>query len=501
MTAGTRERRQDERTGPSGRRSPRLSGPASTAAIGASLTVIAMIGLLGPSAAVVTTDHDPSLPGPALGEMGTTLVLAAALALGACGLAGGVMAVGRGWTPDPRRLLAGGLVAALALALLPAMGSHDMLNYAAFGRIANLGHNPFTMSPADLRQSGDPVGRWVTGPWTDTPSVYGPLATLTQTAASALGGASMAWTVAWLKIWNFVMFAVAALVLHHLAGPDAARRLRVHLFWTANPLVLWNLVACGHIEGQAVGFGVIALWTLRVALRPGSPLWPAVACGLALGAAVAVKAPFVLLGIGVAWAARRSPRILAAVGLSAAAVLLTGYLATGPEAITAVLQRSADASWITYWTLFSVAAGAPPPGWMLSYGALAISAGVAALILRSLPRHDQGEERETSVRVGVAVVLGWLLITPVYYPWYEAMLVPLLALWPASRLDELTLWRALLSTLASLPGVVMEFTSPATKQLVILMAGLINPTVLFVVTVAFVGALALRRVRTPGPGA
>ncbi|MEU5878434.1 hypothetical protein [Spirillospora sp. NPDC047279] len=42
------------------------------------------------------------------------------------------------------------------------------------------------------------------------------------------------------------------------------------------------------------------------------------------------------------------------------------------------------------------------------------------------------------------------------FPWYEALLFPLVALAPASRLDWLQLARTLVATIGALPGVVMR---------------------------------------------
>ena len=65
-------------------------------------------------------------------------------------------------------------------------------------------------------------------------------------------------------------------------------RLRAHLLWSVNPLLLWEIVAGGHIDGLAAAFGLLGILALRVrtpagdstsrsAGRPGpaARLWPA----------------------------------------------------------------------------------------------------------------------------------------------------------------------------------------------------------------------------------
>jgi hypothetical protein len=93
-------------------------------------------------------------------------------------------------------------------------------------------------------------------------------------------------------------------------------RLRAHLLWSVNPLLLWEVVAGGHIDGLAAAFGLLGIVALRVALRPGtaSPAGRPPA-GRQRGSgrpadrvATGLKVEYALLGLAVAWACRRSVR-------------------------------------------------------------------------------------------------------------------------------------------------------------------------------------------------
>jgi hypothetical protein len=53
----------------------------------------------------------------------------------------------------------------------------------------------------------------------------------------------------------------------------------------------------------------------------------------------------------------------------------------------------------------------------------------------------------------LAVALAWLICTPQQRPWYDAMIFPLLALLPATRLDWIVLVRAAATAVGELPGV------------------------------------------------
>ena len=77
----------------------------------------------------------------------SSVMLYTADVLACLGLAGMLWAHSQGWRPNPRRLLlvSAGIVAVM-VSLTP-VGSSDVASYAAYGRIAALGGNPYTTSP------------------------------------------------------------------------------------------------------------------------------------------------------------------------------------------------------------------------------------------------------------------------------------------------------------------------------------------------------------------
>lgn len=87
------------------------------------------------------------------------------------------------------KLVGFGVGGVTAVTLVPPMGSGDVLMYAAYGRVAALGQNPYVTTPADISRLGfDPVTSAVELPWQGTTSVYGPVATWLQEAASRIAG-------------------------------------------------------------------------------------------------------------------------------------------------------------------------------------------------------------------------------------------------------------------------------------------------------------------------
>ena len=174
--------------------------------------------------------------------------------------------------------------------------------------------------------------------------------TFEQGAATILGGASAARITFWLKVWNALAFALLVLALDRLLRADPAGRSRAHLLWSLNPLLLGGLVATGHVDAiaSAVAFLALALvspWLARGRRRGRNPgALPGLVAGALVGMAADIKITFVLFGLGIAIAARRSVRTLLAAAAGALAVLVPSYLWFGPPAINVLLYRDAGAT-------------------------------------------------------------------------------------------------------------------------------------------------------------
>jgi hypothetical protein len=452
--------------------SARVLGWSAAAAIVASVLLMIAISAAGPSIVVPVLPR--TWPVPPLwfrlhpSQLTATTMIYAAIVLGAAGVGCGLVAVRRGARPGPRLLptAAVGAAAAIAvLAVLPPAGSNDSLSYAAYGRIAVLGHNPYVMTPGQLRRSGDPIGQQAPRNWENDPSVYGPVATATEWVAARLGGTSIAAIIFWLKVQCALAFGALALALDRVLRGDPAARVRAHLLWTVNPLMLWAVMAGAHVDGLAA-LGILGL----LIARPGLPLasragWSpagssfaegglgpgrALAAGMLVGAAAGVKAPLALLGIGVAWSARRSVTALAAAAAGAALVLVPGYLIAGRAAISYLAWRSGNlVTFDSFWRLFYAPFGytSEPAG--LEQIAVVACLALAALLAWRLPSGLRGLP---AVRPALALTLAWLLVLPMQRPWYDAIAFCLLAVFPASRLDWLMLIRAVPTAMAVATG-------------------------------------------------
>ncbi len=367
---------------------------------------------------------------------------------GGCGVAAGLAAVRRGWRCRPQLLIGAGLVSVAVLTVLPPAGSTDILDYAAYGHIVMLGHSPYVWPPYHLRADGSSFGAFVPIQWDTHVTLYGPLATFEQYLAAWLGGSSVARIAFWLKLWNAIAFAVVSLTADRLLRDDQAARFRAHLLWTVNPLLLWGLIAAGHVDMIAAGGGLIGLLLLRPRRGEASPgTGLAIAAGLILGAAADVKIPYIIFLVAAAWTLRRSVRPLVVTAGTALAVLVPSYLWYGPPAIEAVLERTSKVTADNFYQLFS-----GPGGLIYRYlpeVAIGATLALAALMLARLP---EARSPIVALRIALALSCAWLFVWPYQLPWYDAMIFCLLVFYPASRLDWLVLARLTAGTTALIPG-------------------------------------------------
>jgi len=493
--------------GPAGTTPPgagaRRLGRVALACIGFSLLIMIVVPAAGPSKAVVSVPRAGLGPPwwialhPAAWLVAVALWVAALAGTG--GVVAGLVAARRGWRPRARMLVAAALAAAAVLAVLPPAGSTDTLDYAAYGRMVAIGRDPYVMTPEQLRLSGDPVGAAAPAPWETKHSLYGPLATIEQGTAAILGGTSAARITFWLKVWNALAFALVVLALDRLLRPDPAGRLRAHMLWSLNPLLLWGLVAAGHVDTVAAAMGFLALALVSPSLvgrgeAGGKPSVPAgLAAGALVGAAADIKITFVLFGLGIALAARRSPRTVLAAGAGALAVLVPSYLWFGPPAVAVLFYRDAGATSDNFYQLFSRPFGLARPPDLLLVAVLLLLA-VGWLLLRRLP---DGAPAWPAVRPALALSLAWLLVWPFQRPWYDAMVFCLLALFPASRLDWPVLARLGAGTIYSMPGMpgplpaVFFGLLPVEQRLMVPLIRLV--ALLAVVALCLTGAWQARR--------
>lgn len=399
------------------------SGPLSSSvlarpavAVGLSVTGVVLLALVGagaPNNHTLAARLGPAWPG-AMPGIDSTVLTYAALALSSLGLAGMLAAGSRGWRPSPRRLLGAGAAAVLVITNLTPVGSSDVASYAAYGRIAALGGDPYVMSPARL---GGVYAHLVGSAWKHTPSVYGPVATWLQEAAALMGGASAGTTIWLLMLANGAMFLAAGYLLMRIADDPV----RAALMWVANPLLIALLVAGGHLDTFVAALAVCAAAVQCATSWSGRPHHDVLA-GLLAGLACGVKISAVLVGAALVWPLVRRRRWWAATRLAAAGglTLLVVYSWYGPHALSPLAAASHMVSAPSVWAVLQPAGDA-----VLGHRqAAAVTAvmwpammlGLAWWLHRRLPAHTP-----SSYTTPFALTFAWLLVAPWSMPWYSAV--------------------------------------------------------------------------------
>ncbi|MGW7824948.1 hypothetical protein ACWGLF_44650 [Streptomyces puniciscabiei] len=328
-----------------------------------------------------------------------------------------------GWIPGPWRLFSIGALATLVVASLTPVGSSDTASYAAYGRIAALGGDPYLTTPVDLGGSyADLVG----SAWQDAPSVYGPVATWWQAAAAYVGGDRPWLTVSALMLANAAAFLATGYLLIRTADDPA----RAALLWSANPLLIGLMVAGGHLDTLVAALAVCAV---RLATRVGGRHHDLMV-GALIGLACGVKISAALLGVGLAWPLLRCGAWLRAALRTAAAVLtlLILYGFYGPHALAPLSAASQQVSRPSAWAVFERYASA-----LLGHGAALTLIGllwpVLMLILAAALHRRIPADTPAAGAVPFALASAWVLTAPWSMPWYAACPWALAAMFQQGR--------------------------------------------------------------------
>lgn len=444
------------------------------ACLGVSLALMVLLGMLGPSAGQPTLPGSRSLlpPWSFLAhppDWLVCLVMYALLLIGASGTHLALRALANGWAPNVRRLLIGSVAGCVLLLLVPPMGSSDVLQYAAYGRIAHhYGGDVYAITPADVTSTvADPVTAAVGPAWPDTPSVYGPLATWIQRLASGIGSDSVQATVWVLQLVHGAAFVGGCLLAMRLTGREPRNRARAILLTVGNPVLVWTILVGAHVDALAAVAGMAALVVVR-----RSPF----GAGLLLGVAGSVKVSLVLYGLAVFWALRRYPRALVSLCVGAASVLAGLYLTAGPDVFRQVLSSTSYVAASSPVAPLSAALHAVLPGGaahlvveLVAWGAMVALVIALRIVLRTVESHRCGQTdprsgvavpaggdpgvREEAVRATVVLSLAWLLTAPYTAGWYDVLAWFPLAACAASRLDRVLLVRTTVLAMAAVPGI------------------------------------------------
>jgi len=409
---------------------------------GLGLGGVAFIGLCGTNYATIPvllplTALAKRLGAPDLSDDVTNLIMFPAVLLCCLGLAGLLWANSKGWNPSPRRVFWTAVTVIAVCVNITPVGSSDTGSYAAYGRIAALGHDPYVFTPVDLPPH-NPYTALVGTLWHATPSVYGPVATWTQLFAALVGG-SKPWATIWmLLIFNAIAFALAGYLLLR----TAANPVRAGLLWVANPLLIEQLVLGGHLDTYVALAGIVAI----LISRRGASVWHDVATGIVVGIAggIKVSAVFVALGIAIPLVRERAWRRLARTGFVALVTTTALYAVSyGLHAIRPLFGAStmviSPSVWRSVQLGFDHVYRAHPSVTSHVFGYLwpPLTLALAWYLYKRL-----SPDVPAALAATCALTFAWVIVAPWSLPWYASVAWVALALLPR---NSLTRWLTLVT--------------------------------------------------------
>jgi hypothetical protein len=372
------------------------------------------------------------LGAPHLPDIVANLIMYASIGLCCLGLAMMLWANSRGWSPKPRKVFWTAAGAVAVLVNITPVGSSDAASYAAYGRIAALGHNPYTFLPSMLPGGKhNPYTMLVSPQWQGTPSYYGPVATWTHLLAALLGGAKP-----WATIWVLmVMIGAAFLAAGYVLLRTAANPVRAVLLWVANPLLIVELVMGGHLDAFIALAAIVAI----VLSRRCTTAWHDLLVGVVVGVAggIKVNAIFVALGIAIPLLHDRAWARLARIG-SVAALTTLGlyYVSYGFGALKPLGKASTLVISPTVWRLVEGIFGS---GHLVTT-VIGFTWPPLMLALAWYLYNRLSPDVPTVVAATCALTFAWVLVAPWALPWYASIAWVTLALLPR---NSLTRWLTL----------------------------------------------------------
>ena len=369
-----------------------------------------------------------------LPDLAANLIMYVSIGLCCLGLAMMLWANSRGWSPSPRKVFWTAAGAVAVLVNITPVSSGDVASYAAYGRIAALGHNPYTFTPNRLPDGANNPYTMIVGvKWQATPSDYGPVATWTHLLAALVGGER-----AWLTIWMLmIMMAAAFLVTGYILLRTAENPVRAVLLWTANPILIVELVMGGHLDALLALAAIAAVVLARRCTRIRHEAAIGVLVGISGG--IKINAAFVALAIAIPLIHDRAWGRLLRIGVVAAVTTFCiYYFSYGLTALEPLRQASSLVISPTPWRLVQVTV-------QHYYGNHAMDTVTSTfgyiwpplmLLLAWYLYNRLSPDVPTVLAATCALTFAWMVVAPWQLPWYSSIAWVTLALLPRNSLTR-----------------------------------------------------------------
>jgi hypothetical protein len=236
-----------------------------------------------------------------------------------------------------------------------------------------------------------------------------------------------------------VFIAVGWLLLKTSDDP-----LRATLFWTANPVLIQQLVSGGHLDTLVAAAAICAI---QVARRV-SGKWGDVLIGVVIGLACGIKINAVLIALGLAWPLLRRHEWMRTtrIALVALATVALQYWPYGLAALKPIFGGLKLATLPSPWRVFELIGGLfgaePAVATVMGYLWPIAMVIVAWFVYRRISSDQPGE-----VVAPFALTYAWILVAPWVFAWYTGIAWVALTQVPRNRM---TRWLTLVTVFLAL---------------------------------------------------
>ena len=240
----------------------------------------------------------------------------------------------------------------------------------------------------------------------------------------------MATTVWVLMILNGIVFIGVGLLLLKTSDDPV----RATLFWTANPVLILELVSGGHLDTFVAAAAICAIQVARRVPR----VWGDVLVGVLIGLACGVKIYAVLIALGLAWPLilRREWLRAARIAAIALGTLALQYSYYGFSALKPLFGGLQLVTLPSPWRVFELTGQAL--GVSQSTMATIISClwPIALLVVAWLVYQRISADQPREVVAPFALTYAWILVAPWVFAWYTAVAWAALTQVPRNRMTR-----------------------------------------------------------------
>ncbi len=248
--------------------------------------------------------------------------------------------------------------------------------------------------------------------------MYGPIATVVQSFAAWIGGASVATTIWVLMILNGIVFIGIGVLLYKTSDDPV----RATLSWVANPVLIMQLVSGGHLDTLVAAAAICAIQVARRA----SGLWGDALVGVMIGLACGVKANAVLVALGLAWPLLQRHEWARTARIAAVALVTVGleYIPYGLSGLKPLFGGLKLVILPSPWWLLQESGAHPARRQQVHRSSTVISCAVADRADHRRPAPSTSGSPPDQPREAVApfaLTFAWILVAPWVFAWYAAL--------------------------------------------------------------------------------